>query len=212
MPIVLDFGCSVQDYVAHFARLVFPRLDSCPCCGQPGCLIGHGYYERQALDQAEVFRLKIKRWLCKACRQTTAVLPSFLLRFRHYVLAVIDQALTARFELAASWQAVCQLVAQDGLPALRTLVRWCRSFAVHAPRWWAAVLAVLAETDATSPALDPLGPSVGPQDAPRGLLHSALHLLAWAKTRWPQLADYGLKDRLPYLWHWGQGRGLGRLV
>jgi hypothetical protein len=39
-----------------------------------------------------------------------------------------------------------------------------------------------------------------------------MHLLAWAKTRWTELAHYGLKDRLRFLWHWGAGQGLGRLI
>jgi hypothetical protein len=210
--IVADFRCSVQDYVAHFAHLVLPRPETCPCCGQSGSLVGHGFYERRALDQTQVFRVRIKRWRCQACRRTTAVLPSFLLRFRHYVLAVIGQVLGARFESAASWQAVGRGVAVDGLPSPRTIGRWCRSFAEHATLWWAAVTVLLAQVAAASPALDPLGPTTGPQDAPGGLLHAALDLLAWAQANWPALADAGLPDRLPLLWQWGYSRGLERLV
>jgi hypothetical protein len=43
-------------------------------------------------------------------------------------------------------------------------------------------------------------------------LHAALHLLAWAKTRWANVQDYGWNDRLRFLWHWGAGQGLGRLI
>jgi hypothetical protein len=58
-----------------------------------------------------------------------------------------------------------------------------------------------------------LGTTADLHDAPpRALLHAALHLLAWAKTRWAELAGYSLEDRLRFLWHWGAGRGLGRLV
>jgi hypothetical protein len=210
--IVADFRCSVQDYVAHFSRLVFPRPAACPCCGQSGSLVGHGFYVRQALDQEHVFRVRIKRWRCKACRRTTSVLPSFLLRFRHYLLAVISRVLVTRFELGASWLEVLRCVAVEGLPSPRTIGRWCQSFAVHAVLWWAAVAALLAQVAAASLALDPLGPSAGPHDAPRGLLHATLDLLAWAKTGWPDLAGYGLADRLAVLSHWGHNRGLGRLV
>jgi hypothetical protein len=90
--------------------------------------------------------------------------------------------------------------------------RWCDSFAEHASVGWAAVQQTLAQQDAASPLLDPLGESAGPCDAPRALLQAALHLLAWAKTRWPELANYGLADRLRFLWHWGVGRGLERLI
>ena len=41
---------------------------------------------------------------------------------------------------------------------------------------------------------------------------ASLHLLAWAKTQWPELVGYGLNDRLRFLGLWGNGRGLGRLV
>jgi len=44
------------------------------------------------------------------------------------------------------------------------------------------------------------------------LLAATLYLLAWAKTRWPELAGYDVTDRLAFLWHWGHDRGLGRLV
>jgi transposase-like protein len=126
MPIIQDFGGSVQDYVAHFARIVFLRPACCPHCGQQDRLIGHGFYWRKAKDQTQVFRIRVKRWLCKVCRRTLSVLPSFVLRFRHYLLAVIQAVVVARYEDHASWRATTQRCAQDGLPALRTIGRWCR--------------------------------------------------------------------------------------
>ena len=212
MPIIQDFGGSVQDYVAHFAQIVFARPTRCPHCAEAEALIGHGFYWRKAKDQTQVFRIRVKRWLCKACRRTLSVLPSFVLRFRHYLLAVIQAVVVARYEDQASWRETTQRCAQDGLPAPRTIARWCRSFAEQAPAWWAAVQTTLAQQDSASPALDPLGSASGPQDAPRALLDAAIHLLAWAKTRWPEVVSYGLKDRLRFLWHWGFGRGLVRLV
>ncbi len=46
----------------------------------------------------------------------------------------------------------------------------------------------------------------------QALLHAAGHLLAWGQTRWEELVEYGWKDRLRFLWLWGSGQGLGRLV
>ncbi len=198
--------------LAQFARIVFLRPACCPHCGQRDELIGHGFYWRKAKDQTQVFRIRVKRWLCKACHRTLSVLPSFVLHFRHYLLAVIQAVVVARYEDHASWQATTQQCATDGLPALRTIGRWCRSFAEQAPAWWAAVQTTLAQQDSASPVLDPLGRASGPRDAPRALLDAAIHLLAWAKTRWPEVVSYGLKDRLRFLWHWGFGRGLVRLV
>ncbi len=214
MPIILDFGPSVQDYLAHFSQIIFPRPDCCPLCGTPDELIGHGYYQRHPKDQTQVYHIGIKRWLCKACQHTLACLPSFLVPFRHYLLTVIQQVLVTRYEHNASWHATAQrCAAPHGLPAPSTIRRWCRAFAAQAPAWWVALQETLAQQDAGAPVLDPLGPAAGPlSDAPRALLYASLALLAWAKTRWPEVRSYGLSDRLRFLWHWGSGRGLGRLV
>jgi hypothetical protein len=212
MVIVTEFGCLVHEYIERCSGLVFPRPSECPQCRVVDALIGHGFYKRKALSPTQVYALRIKRWYCKACQRTISLLPSFLLRFRHYLLDVIQFVVITRYEDAASWTRVAQHCAADGAPSSRTIHRWCDSLADHASPWWAAVQQTLAQQDAASPLLDPLGKSAGPRDAPRALLQAALHLLAWAKTQWPALADYGLADRFRFLWHWGAGRGLGRLV
>jgi Domain of unknown function (DUF6431) len=212
MVIVTDFGCLVHEYVERCSGLVFPRPNECPHCRVVDTLIGHGFYERKALSPTAVYVLRVKRWYCNACQQTVSLLPSFLLRFRHYLLDVVQSVVVTRFEDEASWAQVSQRCAVDRAPSSRTIRRWCDSLAEHASVWWAAIQQTLAEHDAASPLLDPLGESAGPRDAPRALLSAALHLLAWAKTQWPALADYGLEDRFRFLWHWGAGRGLGRLI
>jgi hypothetical protein len=212
MFIVAEFQCSVQAYVDHYRQLVFPRPDLCPYCQALDQLIGHGFYVRQPMTLTAVYEVHLKRWRCKACHHTLSVLPSFLLRCRHYFLEVIEPVLIARFEKRASWSQVAQSCTRQGLPYPRTLARWCVAFATQAPSWWAAVQRTLAQHDAGSPALDPLGADTGPHDAPRALLQAALYLLAWAKTQWPEVAVYGLTDRLRFLWHWGATQGLGRLV
>jgi hypothetical protein len=60
--------------------------------------------------------------------------------------------------------------------------------------------------------LDPLGEALQTTNVVMALLAASLHLLAWAKTQWPELVGYGLNDRLRFLELWGSGRGLGRLV
>ena len=212
MVIVTEFGCLVHEYVERGSGLVFPRPNECPQCRVADTLIGHGFYERKALSPTQVYVLRIKRWYCTACERTVSLLPSFLLRFRHYLLDVIQSVVILRFEDSASWAQVARRCAVAGAPSSRTIRRWCDSLAEHASVWWAAVQQTLAQQDAASPLLDPIGKSAGPRDAPRALLQATLHLLAWAKTQWSALADYGLADRFCFLWHWGAGRGLGRLV
>jgi hypothetical protein len=135
-----------------------------------------------------------------------------LLRFRHYLLDVIQEVVVTRLEDGASWQQLARQCAIEGAPSPRTQRRWCVSFTAQAPAWLGPVLKTLAAHDARSPLLDPLGENAGPRDAPRALLQAALHLLAWAKTQWLDVVAYGLADRLRFLWHWGAGQGLGRLI
>jgi hypothetical protein len=210
--IVTDFDGDVHAYLDQFEQLNFPRPAVCPHCQVVGRMIGHGFYPRKVLDVAQVYGLLIKRWICDACHHTVTLLPSFLLRFRHYLLEVIASVMVTRWEDGATWVQVAQRCTVNEAPSARSIGRWCDAFAQHAPTWLAAVQQTLAEQDASSPLLDPLGEAAGPREAPRALLHAALHLLAWAKTRWTELADYGLTDRFRFLWHWGASHGLGRLI
>ena len=213
MAIVTDFGPDVQVYVTQFAIHIFPRPAVCPHCQACDTLIGHGFYRRHATDGKHACRLWIKRWYCKACQHTTSLLPSFLLRFRHYLLSVIQAVVVARFAAHASLSQVCASAATTtGLPAACTCVRWCQSFKQQAARWLAAVQQTLAQHDPHSPGLDPLGEAAGPRDVPGALLHASVNLLAWAQTRWAEVRSYGLSERLRFLWHWGHGQGLGRLL
>ena len=70
----------------------------------------------------------------------------------------------------------------------------------------------LAQQDSSSSWLDPQGEAPRAANVVIALLTVSLHLLAWAKTQWPELVGYGLNDRLRFLGLWGCGRGLGRLV
>ena len=212
MVIVIDFGADVQSYIVQYEARSFPRPTVCPHCQVSGTLIGHGFYGRQPTDGAHDYRIRIKRWCCNACHLTTSLLPSFLLRFRHYLLSVIQSVVVARFESHASWSQISASAAPSGWPAVCTCQRWCTAFAQQAARWWVVVQQTLAQQDPNSPGLDPLGEAAGPRDAPGALLHASLHLLAWAQTRWAAVRTYGLSERLRFLWHWGWGQGLGRLL
>jgi len=211
--IVIDFGDDVHTYLDQCAHWDFPRPAACLVCQVVGRMIGHGFYFRKALVVAgEAYHVPIKRWICDACQHTVALLPSFLLPYRHYLLAVIQAVVLTRFEESTPWVEVARRCSANEAPSPQTISRWCDAFADHAAVWWAAVQQTLAQQDAGSPLLDPLSETAGPRDAPRALLQAALHLLAWAKTRWTELAHYGLKDRFRFLWHWGASHGLGRLI
>ena len=176
-------------------------------------MAGHGVYWRKPKDRERAYRVPVPRWRCRVCRKTVSCLPSFLLSYRHYVVGVIQAVLVKRLEAEASWSEVVAGCSDEGLPALRTMQRWVVALAGRAATWLLAVASALAQQDSSSPWLEPRGPTeAAGQSAVEVLLAATLYLLAWAKTRWPQLAGYGVGDRLAFLWHWGNGRGLGRLV
>lgn len=156
--------------------------------------------------------MQIKRWRCKECGRTVSVLPNFLLRYRQYLLRVIDVALALRFEGLGSWAAILARVVCSGYPALRTLQRWCASFGEQAERWLAAVQEWLAQQDSLSGWLDAQGEALQADSSEQALLKASEHLLAWGELQWVELADYGLDKRMEFLWLWGANRGLGRLV
>jgi hypothetical protein len=176
-------------------------------------MTGHGSYGRKPKDLERAYRLRVKRWQCQQCGQTISCLPSFLLSFRHYLVSVIQAVLVQRLELGGSWRRVVARSSQEGLPALRTMQRWVAAFAGRAATWLPAVGQALAGQDNHSPWLEPRPPTeVAGQGVGALLLATTVYLLAWAKTRWPEVTGYSLADRLAFMWHWGHDRGLGRLV
>jgi len=177
-----------------------------------GSLIGHGYYHRKPKDKQRAYSVWVKRWKCKGCGHTVSSLPSFLLAHRHYLVESIHEVLSACFETGQSWAEMEASCAKAGTPAVRTMQRWRQSFAEQVPRWLGPVQQTLAAHDSGSPWLDPQGEAPRADSPAQALLQAAVHLLAWAKTQWAELAEYGWNDRLRFLWLWGANRGLGRLV
>jgi len=210
--IVVDLGPNPQEYSDQEKQRECPRPECCPGCQAQGSLVGHGYYHRKPKDEQQAYSIWVKRWKCQACGRTCSCLPDFLLAHRHYLVESIQGVLSERLEGEQSWAQVEAECAKGGTPALRTMQRWAGSFAQQAPRWLGRVQATLAAQDPGSAWLEVHGESAQAQHPAQALLQALLHLLAWAKTQWDQLAGYGWNDRLRFVWLWGANRGLGRLV
>ena len=210
--IVADFGANPQEYSEQEKQRDCLRPDQCSGCQASGSLIGHGYYPRKPKDKKRAYWMWVKRWKCKACGHTVSSLPSFLLAHRQYLVESIHEALSARCEAGQTWAEVGVSCAKQGTLAVRTMQRWNQSFVEQAPGWLGPVEETLAQQDSSSPWLDPQGEAPRAANAAQALLQVAVHLLAWAKTQWVELAGYGWNERLRFLWLWGANRGLGRLV
>jgi hypothetical protein len=210
MQIVFAFGGGVKCYPGAIEKSSVYEPDGCPGCQTKGRLVRHGVYWRKPRDGERVYRIPIQRWLCKACRHTVSALPDFAMRFRWYLVEVIQGVVAGREEGKVSW---AQLQSQArGAPHLRTMRRWCRSFGGEAARWLGAVQTQLAVQDSASPWLDPQGEALRAGNPAQALLAAAAHLLAWGKSQWAELAGYGWNDRLRFLGLWGSRERLGRLV
>jgi hypothetical protein len=210
--IVADFGAGERGYCEPGLQKRGQRPKRCPHCGGEACLIGHGYYERKPKGLEGGGWVRIQRWLCRLCHRTLSVLPDFLLAFRHYLVRVIQAVIEARFGGGRTWARLEGECAREGIPALRTMQRWCVSFEEQASRWLGAVQATLAQQDSCSGWLDPQGEALQARGPGQALLGASEYLLAWGKTRGGEVSGYGRNDRLRFLWLWGSGRGLGRLV
>jgi len=210
MPIVFAYSGGVKQYQAECGLCCPFQPDKCPYCATKGRLVKHGVYWRKPRDGEQVYRIAIYRWRCKACKRTVSALPDFLLCYRWYLLAVVSEVVVARAEEDASWSELA--AAAQGAPVVRTMQRWWVAFGAQAVRWLAAIQAALAQQDSGSPWLDPRGEAVRASSSRQALLGAAGYLLAWAKSRWRELANYGWKDRLRFVWLWGSAQGLGRLV
>lgn len=213
MPIVVDFGSDVEGYIELEKQHHCLRPDDCVNCGAVGQMIGHGYYVRKPKDLEKGWVLWVKRWKCKACGRTVGAVPSFLLFHRHYLLSVIHLVLGWRFESGYSWSQLDKYVSEEGVPARRTMQRWCGRFAEYALAWLGAVEKMLAEQDSRAAWLDAQGESLEIQGGPQALLRVSLYLLSWAKGRWREIGAFGLNDRLRLLWYWGNRQaGFTRLA
>jgi len=212
MPIVAEFGPDVQEYVEFGKECACPRPGSCPHCGAAGQMVGHGYYKRKPKGLGQCWLLRVKRWKCKVCGKTVGAVPSFLLFFRHYLLEILQSVVVGRFETGYSWAETVMWCSEDGVPALRPMQRWCVSFGEHALEWLGVVEKTLSEQDSRSEWLDAQGEAVGMRSVPQALLRASLHLLAWAKGRWREVQGFVLKDRLRFLWYWGNRQGIPRLA
>ena len=133
MSILADFGCNEQVYIDQDKYKECACPVECPWCGGQNCLTGHGSYQRKAKDEQRVYWIRVKRWFCKNCHRTLSILPNFLFPYRQYLVRVIQGVVVAFYAFGQNWGRVTQTWAHLEAPNLRTMQRWCKAFAGHAP-------------------------------------------------------------------------------
>ena len=89
MQILHPFAGSVQQYLDQLDDLESPRPRHCPQCPAQDPLTAHGCYVRTIIDTAFDGAIRVRRYLCEACRRTVSLLPDFALPYLRSSLAVI---------------------------------------------------------------------------------------------------------------------------
>ena len=110
MQILHPFTCSVQSYVTQLAEDTTASVNQhrpthCPQCHVKHPLKAHGFYTRTIIDTAFAGDIRIRRYLCAACRRTVSLLPGFALPYLRSSLTVIALFLVARLLQAKTLKA-----------------------------------------------------------------------------------------------------------
>ena len=96
MQILHPFAGSVQQYLEQLADPDRYRPNHCPQCQAKQPLTSHGFYTRTIIDTAFDGVIRVRRYLCQACRRTVSLLPEFALPYFRSSVAVIALFLVAR--------------------------------------------------------------------------------------------------------------------
>lgn len=96
MQILHPFTGSVQQYLEQLADPDQHRPAHCPQCQSKRPPTAHGFYRRTMIDIAFDGPIRVRRYLCEACRRTVSLLPEFALPYLRSSISVIALFLVAR--------------------------------------------------------------------------------------------------------------------
>ena len=77
MQILHPFAGDIQQYTETISDPGRQRPAQCPQCETKQPLTGHGFYRRTLVDVAFEGVIRVRRYLCRACRRTVSLLPEF---------------------------------------------------------------------------------------------------------------------------------------
>ena len=183
MQILHPFTSSVQQYLGQLDDLESPRPPRCPQCPGQGPLTAHGFYLRTIIDAAFDGEIRVRRYLCQACRRTVSLLPEFALPYLRSSVTLIALWLLTRLLPAAPLPPP----PPPPMPFQRGQF-WLRRFRAQAEALCAALAAWTTPTTAPdfSQRAVAMLQSIGWVAAHRGLFADLrAHLLGWPPTLAP---------------------------
>ncbi len=96
MQILHRFVGSIQQYSKEISDPDRYRPNHCPQCEAARPLAAHGFYSRTMVDTDFDGSIRVRRYLCNACRRTVSLLPEFALPYIRFGITVISLFLVAR--------------------------------------------------------------------------------------------------------------------
>jgi len=167
----------------------------CPQCESKQPLVCHGFYERTLEDQAEGFVIRVRRYLCAACRRTVSLLPEFVLPYIRFTIRTMASFLKARLIERQTLKAAAEAAHQVRMPYQRGQ-QWVDRFGRQAEGLslsLAALTAPVEATDFVTKAITMLE-QTGWIQAHRFLLTALrVHMLGWPRF----LAPSGIVVTMP---------------
>jgi transposase-like protein len=146
MQILHPFAGSLQQYAERLADPDYYRPGHCPQCHAKQPLTAHGFYTRTLIDAAFDGVIRVRRYLCNACRRTVSLLPEFILPYLRSSVMVIALFLIARLLTGQTIEAPAR-TAPPPMPYQRGQF-WIRRFRAQAQTLCAAMAALTQPTPA----------------------------------------------------------------
>ena len=149
MQILHPFSGSIQHYDAEMADPDGHRPDRCPQCEAQDPLTAHGFYRRTLVEIDFDGMIRVRRYLCHACKRTVSLLPEFALPYLRFGISVISRFLVARLLKGQRLEASAAAAGQPHMPYQRGQF-WVRRFRHQAEAWCLALAALICATPAAS--------------------------------------------------------------
>lgn len=122
MQMLYPFRGSIQQYtkqVETIGEAERCRPPHCPQCESKRRLISHGFYTRTVVDFDGDCEIRVRRFLCQACRRTVSLLPEFVLPYLRFTIRVIAAFLKARLLWEQTLKAAAGTARQGAMPYQR---------------------------------------------------------------------------------------------
>jgi transposase-like protein len=172
---------SIQQYMEQLDDPERGRPSHCPQCRIQEPMRAHGLYSRTIVDEAFDGVIRVRRYLCQACRRTVSLLPEWALPYVRFSIAAIRRTLKERLMDGRVWKAG---------ESYQRAQQWVRRFEKQAEPLSAALTAVTPIQNASSFVLRAISmlEKTGWIAAHRFVFPDLrMHLLGWP----PSLAPHG---------------------